>query len=148
MQLVVAAEADTATASDGFSDLIGKRALHRRRRSLEKSRMEEEMEEKARGAGSGRGAASMEETGETVQERDTPAAPPRGPAAQGRDRRHQQRAIWAEVVAAGGVNIPAVFGLLGLNIGKGKPGVHRSRNRRPGTPQKGGTEEGKGSGGY
>jgi hypothetical protein len=104
--------------------------------------VQKEVEEKATSAGSGRGTASTVETGETVQEGDTPAAPPtpnRGPAAQGRGRRHQKRATWAEVVAAGGINIPAVFGLPGLNLGKG---VHRSRNRRPGTPQKGGTGEG------
>jgi hypothetical protein len=149
MQLVVTAEADTAQALDGFSDLIGKRALRRRRKSLEK-KAEEEVDDKATGVGSRRDAANtVEETGETAQEGDTPAAPPRGPAVQGRGRRHQKRATWAEVVAAGGVNIPAVFGLLGLNIGKGK-GVRRPRNRRPRTPQKGGTAGGgskEGSGG-
>jgi hypothetical protein len=99
---------------------------------LGKSRVEEEVEVDTKGAGSGHGAASTKE-GETVQEGDTPAAPPnRGPRPPG--RRHQKRATWAEVVAAGGVNIPAVFNLLGLNLG-GK-GVHRSSNRRPGTPKR------------
>jgi hypothetical protein len=77
MQLVVTAEADTAQALDGFSDLIGKRALRRRRKSLEK-KAEEEVDDKATGVGSGRDAANtVEETGETAQEGDTPAAPPR-----------------------------------------------------------------------
>jgi hypothetical protein len=101
----------------------------------------EEKEEMATGAGSERGAASMEETGETVQEGDTPSPPNRGPT---RGRRHQKRATWAEVVAAEGVNIPAMVGLVGLNLGG--MGVHRSRNRRPGTPKKGGMEEGPGGG--
>lgn len=106
--------------------------------------MEEEMEENATGAGSGRGAANtMEEIGETVKVGDTPSPANQGPTS---GRRHQKRATWVKVVAAGGVNIPAVFSLFGLNLG-GKV-VHRSRNRRPGAPQKGGTEEEKGSGGF
>ncbi|CCX29989.1 hypothetical protein FPQ18DRAFT_308931 [Pyronema domesticum] len=94
----------------------------------------------------------MEEHEERVQEGDTKAlAPPpkQGPYSE-ESRRHQKRATWAEVVATGGVNIPAVFGLLGLNLG-GK-GAHRSRNRRTGRPQKarmekGGMEEGGTEGG-
>lgn len=148
MQLLLAANADSATVtSDGFSTLIGKRALCRRRKSLEKGRVEEEVNTKATGAGSRHGMASTVQTGETVQDGDTPAAPPnRGPTAQGWGRRHQKQATWVEVVAAGGAKIPVMFGLLGLNIGKGKPGVRRSRNRRPGTPQKGRMEEGPGGG--
>jgi hypothetical protein len=71
MQLLLAAEIDPtmiASDSDGFSNLIGKRALRRRCRSLEKEgRVEEKVE--ATGTGSGHGAASAkgkEESGETV----------------------------------------------------------------------------------
>jgi hypothetical protein len=86
MQLVLAAKADPALAmpSDGFADLIGKRALQRRRRSLEKDRVEEQVEDKATDTGSRHGTATTkgkEESGKTVQEGDTPTAPPnRGPA--------------------------------------------------------------------
>jgi hypothetical protein len=42
----------------------------------------------------------------------------------------QRRATWAETVAAGGIiNVPVVFGLLGLRLTQGK-GVHRSRNQQ------------------
>jgi hypothetical protein len=93
MQLVLAAEIDPTTIaldSDGSSNDIGKRTLWRRHRSLEKAGwVEEEVE--ATGTGSGYGTASTkgkEESGETVQEEDTPAAPSnRGPA---RGRRCQK----------------------------------------------------------
>jgi hypothetical protein len=68
-----------------------------------------------------RGADSMEETRETAQERDSPADQPSRDTAR-RERRHQRRATWAEVVVASGVNIPIVFDLLGFNLGK--KGVH------------------------
>jgi hypothetical protein len=57
-------------------------------------------------------------------------------------RRRQKRATWAEVVAAGGVNIPVVFNLLGLPLGNNGKGVHRSRNRgRSGTLKNTGTSQ-------
>jgi hypothetical protein len=74
MQLIVATEAEADTASvtsesDGFSDLIGKPALRRRRRSLKKKVEEAAENLKAIGTGSGHGATSTkgkEESGETV----------------------------------------------------------------------------------
>jgi hypothetical protein len=75
MQLIVATEADTAMlgTSDGFSDLIGKRALRRRRRSLEKvedkveDKVQDKVQDKETGAGSGHGAAASTEHREAVQ---------------------------------------------------------------------------------
>ncbi|KAI5798533.1 hypothetical protein FPQ18DRAFT_302604 [Pyronema domesticum] len=137
MQLVRAAEADTAlVASDGFSDLIGKRALRRRRRSTEnlKCNEEEVVETKdTASAESGRGADSADaEARETVKEGDKLPDPKRTRSTVRQGRGCQKRATWAEVIAAGGVNIPVVFDLLGLNLDKG---VHCSRNRRQGTSQ-------------
>jgi hypothetical protein len=83
---------------------------------------------------------SKEESGETIQEGDTPSPPDWGPGSRGRG--HQKRTTWAEVVAAGGVNIPAVFNLLGLSLSK-DTGVHRSRNRWPGTPKNAGASSSK-----
>jgi hypothetical protein len=70
---------------------------------------------KATGTRSGHGAAGTndeeEESGQTVREGNTAASPSsQGPA---RDLRHQKQATWAEVLAAGGVNIPVVFNLFG-----------------------------------
>jgi hypothetical protein len=79
MQLVLDAETDPtaiASDSDGFSNLIGKRALRWRRRSLEKCRVEEEVGT-ATGTGSGHGTTSTkdrEDTGE-VREGDAPSYP-------------------------------------------------------------------------
>jgi hypothetical protein len=120
MQLIVATNntAIVATSDDGFTDLIGKRALRRRHQSSEKGRpgmVEEEVGKgKAMGTGSGHGTPSgtkdlKEEIGETVREGDTPSPANRGPATRG--RRCQKRATWAEVVVAGGANIPTVFNL-------------------------------------
>jgi hypothetical protein len=144
MQLVLAAESDSAMiASDGFSDLIGKRALRRRRRSLQKAAtgLDKDVEDgKATDVDSGHGTGSTNDRAETgeVREGDTPSSPPK----QGNGRRHQRRATWAEVVAAGGDSIPAVFNLLGLSLDKAGKGGHRSRNRGwPGTPKTGASKE-------
>jgi hypothetical protein len=98
-------------------------------------RVEEKVEATSIDTGGGCGADSTNckrEIGETVQEGNTPSPPNRGPA---KGRRPQKRATWAEVVAAGGVNIPAVFNLLGLPLGNDGKGVYRrTRNRhRPDT---------------
>jgi hypothetical protein len=146
MQLVLASSKTdpTTIALDGFSDLIGKRALWRRRRSLEKEEwVEDKVEATATGTGGRHGAASAkskEESGETVQEGDTPSPSDRGLRSRGQG--HQKRTTWAEVVAAGGVNIPAVFNLLGLSLSKDTE-VHRSRNRWPGTPKNAGASSSK-----
>jgi hypothetical protein len=95
MQLLLATEIDPtmiASDSDSFSNLIGKGALWRRCRSLEKEGWVEEKVE-ATDTGSGHDAASAkgkEESGETVQEGDSqaPSPPNRGPTM---GRRHQKR---------------------------------------------------------
>jgi hypothetical protein len=158
VQLIVATNntAIVTTSDDGFTDLIGKRALRRRHQSSEKGRpgmVEEEVGKgKAMGTGSGHGTPSgtkdlKEEIGETVREGDTPSPANRGPATRG--RRCQKRATWAEVVVAGGANIPTVFNLkkkfnlLGLPFGDNGKGVYRcSRNRGwSGTPKNAGTSK-------
>jgi hypothetical protein len=82
-------------------------------------KVEDNVEDKSNGTGSGHGADSTKDKEESggVQEGDTATTPPnRGPA---RGWSRQKRATWVEVVVARGVNIPAVFGLLGLKLNPG-----------------------------